>query len=161
MDMCAVLRGDFHESAFQLCVLNTFYPQLKRTQHLPALPTNSWRPGWVPLCLWAQKAPCSTVVSHIRKVLEEVCWAAGLLLRGLWLEWRPGAVGNPETRLRWEQQRYQQPSTGYGLRNKWGIPPSWPPNPTVGKEWASPPDPAPKYISLAASPSREKESLIN
>lgn len=69
------------------------------------------------LCVGAQKAPCSTVVNHIRKALEEVCRVAGpvLLLRGLWLGWRPGAAGNPETGLRWENPGHsQQPRIGYG-----------------------------------------------
>lgn len=87
MNIWAVLHGNFNESTFQLRVLNTFYLQLKGTQHLPAMPTNSWGPSWGPLPL------SLTVVNHIQKALEEVCWTAGLLLllRGLLLDWRPGA----------------------------------------------------------------------
>lgn len=120
----------------------------------PAVPADGLRLG-------APKAPCPTVVNHIRKALEEGCWAAGLslLIRGLWLDCRPGAVGNPETRLRRDSRgRYQQPRVGRGLTNEF-VPLSSPPNPS--RERTAPPDPAPQSISSATSSSSENESLTN
>ena len=120
---------------------------------------------WVPevpalcLSLWAEKAPCLTGVNHIRKALEEVCWAAGLLLLigGILLDGRAGAVGDPETtRLRWEWQRrapFLLLVCLWGLRKGLGVPFSFLSKPTVGKEWTSSPrTPLPSKFHFLSHP---------